>query len=196
MLAGSWFSCNSSPTAPWIQCLLDQILRFYPVASRSEICNSVVCHRLDVPFGRCWSHANLNYATHASLGDFFDGVHTNFISHLSRMGATKPQHLRTNPPAFQDITTPDNMHRMRGIKICFLSGGDNAVWSPHSTKKSYDMFRKTFPGGQYERIVIQGYGHLDCWMGKNAFGDVYPRVLRHLRYCEEMPQKKLSAKDR
>jgi hypothetical protein len=154
-----------------------------------------VCHRLDVPFGRCWSHANLNHATHDNLGHFFDGVHTNFVGHLSEMGVTNPQHLRTNLPAFQDLTTPENMQRMRGMKICFLSGGDNAVWSPQSTKRSYDMFRNTFPEGQFERVVIQEYGHLDCWMGKSAFEDFYPRVLRHLRTCEEVPQNEPSLVD-
>ncbi|KAJ4992841.1 glucose-methanol-choline oxidoreductase [Stagonosporopsis vannaccii] len=184
-LAGDWFSCRSPSTGPWIQILLDQILRFYPTGSRKEICNSAVCHRCDLPFGRCWSHANLNHATHARLGELFDGIHMNFLSHLSRMGAASSNHIRTNIPEFVDLVTPANMRRFSGLKICFLSGGDNAVWLPAATKKSFDMFRQTFPHGDYERFVLPGYGHLDCWMGKNAHKDVYPRITHHIQSCEQ-----------
>ncbi|KAL1797001.1 hypothetical protein ACET3X_005541 [Alternaria dauci] len=45
-LAGSWFSCHSSSSSPWVQSLLDQMLRFYPVGTRSEMCNSAVCHSI------------------------------------------------------------------------------------------------------------------------------------------------------
>lgn len=69
--------------------------------------------------------------------------------------------------------------------MCFLSGGDNAVWKPDATKKSFDMFRQMFPNGSYDRVVVQGYGHLDCWMGKDAYRDVYPRVTHHIRSCDK-----------
>ncbi|KAH7345933.1 hypothetical protein BKA66DRAFT_433768 [Pyrenochaeta sp. MPI-SDFR-AT-0127] len=187
MMAGKWFSCHSRPNSSWFERLLDQVLRLYPVGSRRELCNSTVCHRCDVPFGRCWTHANLNHATHFHLGHFFDGIHMNFLSHLSEMGAMPPHHVRTNQGGFMDLVTPENLQRLEGIKICFLSGGDNAVWSPKSTKQSYDVFRETFPEGDYDRVVVQGYGHLDCWMGKNAFKDVFPRVRHHIELCEAFP---------
>jgi hypothetical protein len=31
---------------------MNQVLRFYPVGSRKELCNSVVCHRSELAFGR------------------------------------------------------------------------------------------------------------------------------------------------
>jgi len=148
------------------------------------MCNSAVCHRCDLPFGRCWSHANLNHATHARLGDLFDGIHMNFLTHLSRMGAASSHHIRTNIPEFADLVSSANLRQLAGLKICFLSGGDNAVWQPAATKKSFDMFRHTFPDGKYERVVVQGYGHLDCWIGKNAHKDVYPRIEHHIQSCE------------
>ena len=51
-LAGSWFSCISSQQDTIIQRLLNQVVRFYPVESMVELCNSVVCHRSELVFGR------------------------------------------------------------------------------------------------------------------------------------------------
>ena len=51
-VAGSWFGCTSSTDDSLLQQLLNQILRFYPVGDKAEICNSVVCHRSSLVFGR------------------------------------------------------------------------------------------------------------------------------------------------
>jgi hypothetical protein len=51
-VAGSWFSCASSTDDSLTQQVLNQVLRFYPVGGRAEICNSVVCHRSSLVFGR------------------------------------------------------------------------------------------------------------------------------------------------
>jgi hypothetical protein len=108
----------------------------------------------------------------------------NFLSHLSGMGAKLPHHVRSNQPSFADLVTPENLKRLEGLKTSSLSGGDNAVWSPAITKASYDLMREVFPQEEYERVVVEGYGHLNCWMGKHAHRDLFPRVRHHLEACE------------
>lgn len=51
-LAGDWFDCVSSTNDALVQRLTDQLLRFYPVGGRDEICNSTTCHRSELVFGR------------------------------------------------------------------------------------------------------------------------------------------------
>lgn len=51
-VVGSWFSCTSSHNDRFAQGLLNQALRFYPVGGAQELCNSVVCHRSELAFGR------------------------------------------------------------------------------------------------------------------------------------------------
>ena len=51
-VAGSWFSCTSSYHDAFVQQLVNQALRFYPVGAMNEVCNSVVCHRSELVFGR------------------------------------------------------------------------------------------------------------------------------------------------
>lgn len=50
------------------------------------------------------------------------------------------------------------------------------AWSPESTYLSYGLLRSTFGREDYEREVVEGYGHLDCWMGTKAYVNVYPMV--------------------
>jgi hypothetical protein len=197
-IGGDWFPSESSPedlTSSPQQFLVDQILRFYPMGSTAEICNNSACHRTSLVFGRCFTHANLNHATHQHMANYFSGIHMNFLKHLSTMGATAPYHVRTNlnsspltPDAdtsFRDLVTePGNLERLRGLKIQFVSGGANVVFDPLSTADSYNLMRETFGDEGFERVVVDTYGHLDTWMGKRSFKDVYPRVEGFLKACE------------
>ncbi|KAH7413773.1 hypothetical protein DE146DRAFT_707398 [Phaeosphaeria sp. MPI-PUGE-AT-0046c] len=179
-----WYSISTSTPIH----ILDTLLRFYPVGARREICRSAVCHRSDIPFGRCWTHSNLNRATHLHLDRLFDGVHTHFLRHLSSMGAIAPYHVHSNYPDFADLVTSENLLKLEHIKMAFLYGAENVVWSSQATKTSYDTLRAVFPDGQYERIIVEGYGHMDGWIGKTACRDVWPRVRRHVGVCEETIQ--------
>jgi hypothetical protein len=51
-LVSPWWDCTSSPNDTYLQQLINQLLRFYPVGGRRETCKSVVCHRSELVFGR------------------------------------------------------------------------------------------------------------------------------------------------
>ncbi|RDL32056.1 uncharacterized protein BP5553_09458 [Venustampulla echinocandica] len=173
LFGGSWFSCHSTKDDSYFQQFLNQILRFYP-DSRSEICNNVSCHRCSLVFGRLWNHRNLNEATHRQINRFFGGVNMTLLHTLMQMGYRGC--VTTNGPLFEELDTPDNLARLKGIPIMLFSGSDNKVLTPESTEKTYGILRDTFGSVGYERHVVQGYGHLDCWMGREAYKDVYPIV--------------------
>lgn len=203
MLAGSWFSCSTSRDDTLVQRGLNQLLRFLPDARR-EICNSASCHRVSLTFGRCWNHRNLNEATHRQIDRFFGGVNMRLLHLLMKMGLDG--HVMTNGPLFERLTTGENIARLRGVPVLLFVGGDNAVLSPESTERTYEILCDTFgtradvgagiSGNNtgkgpddfgvvnYRRRVIPGYGHLDCWMGRNAWKDVYPLVREEVdRVC-------------
>jgi hypothetical protein len=89
-------------------------------------------------------------------------------------------HVITNPPTSINLVTPFNIARLKGIPILFFSGADNAVYTPENTDVSYTMLRNANEVDDYERVVFEGRGHLDCWMGVTAYKDVYPRVKEHV----------------
>ena len=52
ILAGEWYSTVSTENDALVQRLINQVVRLYPVGSKKEVCNSVVCHRSELVFGR------------------------------------------------------------------------------------------------------------------------------------------------
>lgn len=205
LLAGHWFSCSTSADDSLVQRALNQALRFLP-ETRRELCNSASCHRVSLTFGRCWNHANLNEATHRQIDRFFGGVNMRLLHLLMKMGSDG--HVMTNGPLFEPLTTRENVNRLRGIPFLLFVGRDNAVLSPESTEKTYEVLCDTFgttsrgnssdgvglgsdgedhvhaSGAEYRRKVVPGYGHLDCWMGRNAWKDVFPMIREEMdRVC-------------
>ena len=86
----------------------------------------------------------------------------------------------------ESLVTEHNLKRLANIPILFISGSENVVYTPEATNRSLETMNDTFGQGLYEREVFQGYGHLDCWMGKDAADDVYPTVLAHALSCMSM----------
>jgi hypothetical protein len=199
LVAGSWFACGTTKNDPSLtQRFLNQLLRFYP-QPRREICRSAACHRTSFVFGRCWSHVNLNEATHRHIDRFFGGVNMREMDLLMRSGLAGQ--VLSNPPDYEPLATDNNIARLKGLPIMLFSGRQNAVLSPEATERSYEALCKAFGDtGMYRRRVVPGYGHLDGWMGRNAWKDVYPmvrqevdRVTRGKGYRFEEPNDKFKA---
>jgi hypothetical protein len=173
LFAGSWFSCSTSHNDTLVQKALNQVLRLYP-QSRREMCNNAACHRTSLVFGRCWNHSNLNEATHRQIDRFFGGVNMRMLNLLMRMGYEG--HAMSNAPVYERLTSDENIARLKGIPFLLWVGRDNAVLSPEATERTYETLCDMFEDGEYKRKVVPGYGHLDGWMGRNAWKDVYPFV--------------------
>lgn len=107
-----------------------------------------------------------------------------FLHAITQQGVSG--HVATNLPVAEDLVTPERLQRLRGIPIFLFSGSNNMAWSPESTDLSYALLRNNFGSKGYERCVVEGYGHLDCWMGTNAYKDVYPMVRQRVdSVCRE-----------
>ncbi|KAL0944859.1 glucose-methanol-choline oxidoreductase [Colletotrichum truncatum] len=176
LFQGSWFDCSSSPQDGYIQQAINQLLRFYPVGRRDEICNSVVCHRSSLVFGRLWSHKHLNEATHAQLENFIGGTSMDNLNYLMTTGLAG----RVLDSQNADLVVPQNIARLKGLPIFLFSGSENAVYLPQNTDLSFTTLSEVNGGTCYERQVFEGRGHLDAWMSPTAHKEVFPRVLNHI----------------
>jgi hypothetical protein len=126
---------------------------------------------------RLWVHRNLNDATHQNIGSFIGGISMDNLQKLMFMGSNGFV-VDNNETS---LVTHKNLERLRDIPIQFIHGGENTVYSPESTEKDYDLLREKFGSEHYERAMFQERGHLDCWMGKTSFRDVYPAVETHAK---------------
>lgn len=79
----------------------------------------------------------------------------------------------------ENLVTTESIERLKGIPIFFVHGEKNTCYAPESTMMSYDSLQGKFGADSYQRWVVKDYGHLDCWMGKRSYQDVYPRVEQH-----------------
>nr|OQO29666.1 hypothetical protein B0A51_02571 [Rachicladosporium sp. CCFEE 5018] len=181
-----WYSCDSPADARWIQRLLDNVLRFYPYSSPREVCSSNVCHRCNLVFGRLWNHANLNEATHSHLDEFFGGIHTTCLQLLADMGRKQV----VSDDRGQSLVTEKKLARLAGLPVLLLSGSENVVYPPVTTKKTREMLRARFGDEMVRRWVIEGVGHLDLWISDKAAGEggAFGAVLEEIRRVTDIAE--------
>ncbi|MBL7811566.1 MAG: GMC family oxidoreductase N-terminal domain-containing protein [Bacteroidetes bacterium] len=157
----------------WLSKLYDKFLEMYavPVAG---YCNNPTCHRMTFMFGPLYEHSQLNDATHTAMIEMFSIANMRTYEHLTKM--IRAHHLLTADG--QDIYMP-NLKRL-ALPVTFIHGEKNQVFDPESTLTTYNKLCETNGKDLYQRHVISGYGHNDCMYGKNAAGDVFPLILKHL----------------
>lgn len=173
LLAGDWLPLAPSKkqiSSNIVQSLLDTLLRFYPVGSRSEICSSAACHRNNLAWGRLWNHRNLNKATHDDIHHLLGGTSGTCLDHLADGGSR--QTVLDNQ--YRSLVTEEGLERIRGTPMFLFSGKDNAVFKAESTLKTYRVLKAR--GETVRRKEFEGFGHMDCWMGERAKDVVYPAI--------------------
>lgn len=130
-LAGSCFPIARSPGDSFLQQIIDQILRFYPVGHSRDICTSTACHRTSFAFGLLWSHENLDVNIHDNVHQFFASTHTKMMKHLLRIG-TKGVCLDND---LCPLLSTQSLQRLCELPILFISGTESQVFDPKSTLK-------------------------------------------------------------
>ncbi|MFP2924639.1 alpha/beta hydrolase [Pyxidicoccus sp. 3LG] len=150
-------------------------------------CDSTVCHRLTFMYGHLYRHGKLNRETHERLDEQFGPCNMLTFRHLAQMARAgqavafdhgKEENLRRYGSA-----TPPSYLRPEHLKlpITFLSGEQNGTYMPASTELTFEWLREANGADLYQRHVLEGYGHLDTFMGSTAARDTYPVVLEALR---------------
>jgi len=144
-------------------------------------CDNAVCKHVSFTYGHgfptLWSHENLNEATHEWIkGEFaqcsmafFDQIGTSIQA--GRIVAVEgfsalPGDVLAEPPRTE-------------ARIAFVTGQDNRCFLPESQVRSFEYFDRLRPN-YHSLVLLPGYGHLDVFLGKNAWKDVFPRIVTEL----------------
>ena len=153
--------------------LFDVLLRANPIP-REEDCQSPVCRRIFALYGISYRHAQLNDATHRAIPAMFGMSGIGAFEHLSLI--VRKGHVVDAGGGDSYMSHPDRLR----IPIRFIAGAENQIFLPESSKLTYEWLQSANDPSLYSRTVIPDYGHMDCFVGRNAAIDVYPIVLEHL----------------
>jgi pimeloyl-ACP methyl ester carboxylesterase len=149
-------------------------------------CRSTLCHRLTFLYGRLFLHERLSPATHARLDEQFGPCNLTTFRHLAQLALLghsarfdfgRAENLRRygreTPPSYVSA------EHLR-LPITFLSGARNGTYLPRSAHLTHAWLSEVHGPALYRHVVLEGYGHLDTFMGSTAHRDVYPRLLEGL----------------
>jgi cholesterol oxidase len=154
--------------------LYDEALDLNAMVQAQGRCSSDTCHRITFLYGSLYRHDRLSDRLHSHLHELFGEANIETLEHL----ATICRAGELVDAAGNDTYLP-HLERL-DLPILFISGADNECYLPESTRLSYERLCQAYHPHQYQRVVIPGYGHIDCIFGERADRDVYPLIVNHL----------------
>jgi alpha/beta hydrolase fold len=144
-------------------------------------CSNAVCKHVSFTYGHgfptLWSHDNLNEATHEWIRGEFAHCSMAFFDQIGRSiraGRIVAVEGHRALPADVLAVPPGT-----DARIVFVTGRDNRCFLPESQARSFEYFNRLRPG-VHSLLVLPGYGHLDVFIGRNAWKDVFPRLIAAL----------------
>jgi cholesterol oxidase len=164
--------------SPFRYAIADRLLNFYP---SKEQCRNAVCRRNLFLYGEVVRHDQLNQDTHDAMYDLFADGNLTSLRHLTRMIRARhvmPARGRTNPylskEAADRLTFP----------VTLIQGLDNGIFKPHGAERTLawldENWRHPDRESPHRLRRIPDYGHLDLFIGRNAWADVFPIIEQEL----------------
>jgi hypothetical protein len=161
--------------------VIPKLLTAFVRATHHE-CHNTVCKYSSFIYGTgrptLWSHANLDDATHEWVKQEFGFCPVTFFRQMACCLERGNLVRYTDTPDLPDdfaAYPPET-----DARIAFFSGRDNVCFLPESQIRSYNHFNAYRPG-YHSLHVIDGYGHLDMFMGQHAARDVFPHMVAALQ---------------
>lgn len=144
-------------------------------------CCKMVSFSYGTGFPALWLHENLNEETHEWLKNEFKNVPLHFFRYMHQY-VTKGNllgldNLADLPRDFAAQAPKTN------ARFVFFTGDKNLCFLPESQRKSFQYFNSLKPDF-HAMHEIRNYSHLDLFMGKNAYQDVFPIMIKELEKGE------------
>jgi cholesterol oxidase len=165
--------------------LLDRLLKYYPTR---DACDNPVCRRVRFAFGESYRHANLNRETHDAIIEMFgnpaaraDELKAAYASlralrHLALMLREREIVHEDRRPYLRDGPLDDVLP----YPICLLSGARNELFPPDGIERTRAYLDQRLRRAT-DVLRLEGYAHMDCFIGARARVDVFPRLLERLQ---------------
>ncbi|EPS58513.1 hypothetical protein M569_16300, partial [Genlisea aurea] len=157
--------------------LMKQIARLIP---RYERCTCDECEVASGIFGNAFWHENVSPDMH----------HWMNMTNLPELPMSGFRHLRKICNAgFVVDSDGTNCYLMHPERMAFptlyVSGGRTLLVTPETSFLAQKYMKTHQPSFRHERVVVDGYGHSDLWIGEKSAEKVFPHVRKHIRLAEE-----------
>ena len=144
-------------------------------------CDNIVCRwssfAYGVGFPTLWRHENLNTATHEWVKREFADVPLSFFQQMAK--CISARHLVAYDRPGEVPADPVAVAPKTEARFAFFAGAMNRCFLPESQQRSF-AWLDGFRPGYHTLHVIPDYGHLDVFMGQNAYRDVLPLMVQEL----------------
>ena len=152
---------------------LERVMRRLPI---SHMHDSPVGRRIYFIYGDVFDHSRIDDTTMAeAVPSFFGPSNMTFFEH---MGVMVRKGGRAVDAQGRDVyLSHTDRYRM---PISLITGEHNRMFLPRGIEATHDMLRAANGPELYTRHVVEGYAHLDLWLGRDAERDVFPIALAEL----------------
>ncbi len=144
-------------------------------------CNNLVCKMVSFTYGAgfpaLWSHANLNDATHTWLRQEFAKVPITFFAQMIK--CVQHGHLVAVDSLQQLPRDFTERPPQTDARFAFFAGLNNHCFLPASQQRTFEYFDK-HARNRHSLHLMQNYGHLDPFIGKDTSRDVFPLMYQEL----------------
>jgi hypothetical protein len=144
-------------------------------------CNNPVCKHASFVYGygfpTLWRHENLNDETHDWLTREFADVPLTFFEQIAQCvehGTVQTVEGHRELP-YDFVSAPPKTD----ARMVFISGERNRCFLPDSQVRSYEHFDRHRRSYHSLRLFPE-YGHMDVFIGKNAWRDTFPVIVEEL----------------
>ena len=149
-------------------------------------CNNPVCQLSNFLYGTgpdvLWVHDKLGDSAHEFISREFGFVSYNFLKQINRSCAA--EHLVAAPGENGEPKLADDLIDRtlpEGQRWTFVVGVKNKAFLPEGQVRSHAHFEKQCGRKDFHRLILlDDYGHLDPFLGKDAPAEVYPKLIKAL----------------
>lgn len=136
---------------------------------KSYTCANPACHRHSATYGDIVFHPRINEATHAIMGDLVPEVNSTFLKGIA-----------PDSRAADIMTAADRAHLARlDLPMLLISGSENQMFIPEATQRTWRLLHDAL-GENIQRVVFDGFGHLDCYLSADARKPIWETLARFL----------------
>jgi hypothetical protein len=152
---------------------LERVMRALPLTRMHD---SPVGRRIYFIYGDVFDHSRIDEATMAeAVPSFFGNSNMTFFEHMAVMVRKGGRAVDARG---RDVYLA-NTDRYR-MPISLLTGEHNRMFVPRGIAATHDLLQAANGPELYSSRVIEGYAHLDLWLGRDAARDVFPVALAEL----------------